>query len=320
MSDLLTAYEASEKFRRKSASTKQRERGPLEDIRASKLGKLPLKALAAKGARAVIEKWRETEGQARGPRAADVRVGLISKALSWGIEYGHATANPARGIQALHDTDRSDVIFLKKDLEAFETAARAARRKLLKKDEQEPEATPNIVLALLLVCYTGLRREDLCNLAWSEIQDNVIVVRPRKSLRRAQTARKSRKAPYAIIPITPELRAILRQCDLGEGKRGPWVLTSTRGGKYTPSGLTSSFIKIRDAAGLVDEQGRKKSLHDGRGTFVTHMRANGIPIEDIAKMVGWSTQDVEQVAKKYVHAERVALAWIERLNRNASGT
>ncbi|MGQ0534151.1 MAG: tyrosine-type recombinase/integrase [Caulobacteraceae bacterium] len=265
LGDVLSAYEASESFRRKSASTKQRERGPLEDIRSSKLGMLPVKALAASGTRSVIAKWREAEGKKRGPRAADIRVGLISKALAWGIDQGYVTVNPARGIHALHDSDRSDMIFLKKDLEAFEVAARAARRKLLKKDDKEPKETPPIVLALLLVCYSGLRREDLCNLTWNEVQANVIVVRPRKSLRRAQTARKSRKAPYAIIPITPELRAILDQCDPGEDKRGPWVLTNTRGCKYTPSGLTSSFIKIRDAANIVDDQGRKKSLHDGRG-------------------------------------------------------
>ncbi|MGQ0534150.1 MAG: hypothetical protein ACT4OF_15890 [Caulobacteraceae bacterium] len=53
---------------------------------------------------------------------------------------------------------------------------------------------------------------------------------------------------------------------------------------------------------------------------MTQMCANGIPVADVAKMVGWSTEDVEQLAKKYVDAERVALAWIERLNRNASST
>lgn len=320
LADILHLYEGSKKFIRKSDSTKSRERGPLEEIRKSRVGSLPKKALASKGARPAIEKWRDEVGETQGLRAADVRVGLISKALSWAVQEGLAPANPAYGIEHLHDSDRSEIIFLPKDLEAFETAARARRRKNLKKDADEPEDTPTVVLALLLVCFTGLRREDICLLTWKSVGENVIQVKPLKSVRRARTSRKSRDARTASIPITPELRTILNKCDPGEGKRGPWVLTSTTGGRYTPSGLTSSFIKVRDAANIVDEEGRKKRLHDARGTFVTNMRARGFTVDEIAEMVGWSKAEVEKIAKKYIDAERVALEWIQRVMKNVQST
>lgn len=320
LADILHLYEASKKFTRKSDSTKSRERGPLEEIRKSRVGSLPKKALASKGTRREIESWRDEVGEAQGLRAADVRVGLISKALSWAIQEGLASDNPAYGIEHLHDADRSDIIFLPKDLQAFEAASRTRRMKNLKKGAAEPESTPQIVLALLLVCYTGLRREDICTLTWKNVGDNVIQVKPLKAVRRARTSRKSRDVRPAIIPITPELRAILDQCDPGDGKRGPWVLTSTTGGPYTPTGLTTSFIKVRDAANIVDDEGRKKRLHDARGTFVTNMRTHGFTVDQIADMVGWSKAEVEKIAMKYIDAERVAMEWIERVTKNTSGT
>ena len=165
-----------------------------------------------------------------------------------------------------------------------------------------------------------MRREDACNLTWEMVQGNAIVFRPLKSLRRARTSGKSRNVPSVVIPIRDELRDVLVQCGLGSEKRGPWVLTNFLGRKWTPSGLTTSFTKTRDRAGLVDANGRKKCLHDGRGTFVTYMRTQGFTVEEIADMVGWATADVKEIAKKYVDAERVAMSFLERLNRNASST
>ena len=40
---------------------------------------------------------------------------------------------------------------------------------------------------------------------------------------------------------------------------------------------------------------------------------------ELAQMVGWSEEDVERVATHYVDAERIAMAWLERLKRNAGG-
>jgi transposase len=50
------------------------------------------------------------------------------------------------------------------------------------------------------------------------------------------------------------------------------------------------------------------------------MRAKGFSDDDVAEMVGWSKQDVQKVAKRYVHRGIVSLATIERVLKNASGT
>lgn len=320
LSGVLDAWEASAHFRRRSDSTKRRERGPLEKIRTSPLGGMPVRLLAARSAKQEIRAWL-TKIAKKHPRAADTRKDILSKALNWAVAEGLCSANPVKGIEDFAFADRSDIIWLKEDIAAFENAARAARRNLLKEGAPEPNTRPAIMLALLLACYSGLRREDLCNLAWRDVGPKALTVRPLKSTRRRKTAGK--KAPaVVVIPRTPDLDAVLSELKNSSGDANPWVLTNSRGKKWTPSGLTSSFIKIRDEAKVVHqpEHGSSdvpipKTLHDARGTFVTHMRMLGFTMDQVAEMVGWETADVDRVAKRYADAERIASAWLEQLEK-----
>lgn len=325
LAGILHAWEDSDKFKRRSESTKRNERGSLEKIRQSPLGPMPVRLLAARNAKKEIKAWLTEVASERGPRAADTSKDILSKALNWAMTEGHCTANPVLGIADFAFADRSDITWLQPDIEAFEEAARAARRKLLKKGTPEPNARPAIVHVLLLACHTGLRREDLCNLAWSDVGPKAITKRPSKSLRRRETAGK-RAPAVVVIPRTDELNAVLSELRPKDEVKNPWVLTNSYGAKWTPEGLTSSFSKIRDGArdgkGIVHEStpGSKgppiaKTLHDARGTFVTHMRMLGYTKEEVADMVGWETADVDRVAKRYADAERIASALLERLER-----
>ncbi|HRO03847.1 MAG TPA: tyrosine-type recombinase/integrase, partial [Terricaulis sp.] len=192
----------------------------------------------------------------------------------------------------------------------------------------QPNTPPAIVLALLLACYTGLRREDIVNLAWRDVGPHAITMRARKSVRRAKTAKK-KPPPPVVIPRTADLNAVLELLRPEDEAKQPWVLANSRGKKWTPDGLSSTFFKVRNAAngntGIThqpDESSAEpidKTFHDARGTFVTHMRMLGFAKEEVAEMVGWTTADVDRVAKRYADAERIALAWLERLKRKAAG-
>ena len=106
------------------------------------------------------------------------------------------------------------------------------------------------------------------------------------------------------------------------------VFLNSRGKAWTPDGLTSSFSNARDRGGPLDAEGRPtpiadlggrpKSLHDAREAFVTHMRVRmpDVSNAELAKRVGWSEGDFERIATHYVDAERIALAWLERLKRD----
>lgn len=331
---ILDTWEGSDAFKNRAESTKKNERNVLKQIRADapeKLRKTPARLLNPKAVKVVRRELRTWLGEVavkNGPRAADSRRDVISKAMNWGIGEDYCSANAAEGIEDFSYADRSDIIWLGDELLTFEGKGREARRKLLKKDAPEPEEPPETTVALLLACYSGLRREDLCRFADPHITPAALVLKPLKAQRRARTAKK--KAPADIvIPRTPELNAVLEICFR---LRAKWVkkdgvarvhiLLNSRGKPWTPAGLTSSFIKIRDEAKVFhipDEPGAEpiaKTLHDGRGTFVTHMRCLGYSKEDVADMVGWTTEDVDRVAKKYADANRIALAWLERLKRS----
>ncbi|HYD86727.1 MAG TPA: hypothetical protein VEA80_04575 [Vitreimonas sp.] len=328
---ILTAWEGSPAFIHRAHSTKRNERNALKQIGSAGIAKTPAKFLTPKSVKAVrrdIRTWLQKVADEQGPRAADVRKEILSKALNWGIDEGYCEANPADGIEDFSYSDRSDIIWLGGELMGFESAGRAARRKLMKKDAPEPEEPPDTTLALLLACYSGLRREDLCRFADPHIGEHAIALKPLKAQRRARTAGK--KAPAdIIIPRTPELNAVIALCRQVRAKweekdkiKRAHLLLNSRGRPWTPAGLTSSFIKVRDAAKIlhVYDDGRNpepKRLHDARGTFVTHMRCLGYTKEEVAEMVGWDTDDVDRVAKKYADADRIALAWLERLKRRA---
>lgn len=329
---ILDAWEASSAFRDRAESTKRNERSALKHIRAdADFLTTPSKFLDAKnikGVRRRVRGWLETVSASNGPRAADTRRDIISKAINWGIGEEYCSANPAEGIEDFAYADRSDIIWLNEELQAIEAAARAERRKRLKEGAPEPLEPPAPVLALLLACYSGLRREDLCRLNDAALSDAAIMLKPLKSQRRARTAKKRAPADI-VIPRTPELNAVLAMCkqirerwEKRDKVKRAHILLNSRGMAWTPTGLTSSFIKIRDIAGIehVYDDGREpapKTLHDARGTFVTHMRCCGYSKEEVGEMVGWETEDVERVSKRYADADRIALAWLERLKRAA---
>jgi integrase len=253
-------------------------------------------------------------------------VQVLSRALNWAMGDGLAPANPAAKLKPLHFSDRSDVIWGGPDIQAFIAAARGDSDPA---DYIAPEA-----LALMGACYSGLSRQDLCALTWPQVGPHAITGKRLKAARRARTAGK--KARTIVIPRTSELDAVLAICERRaaewekkDGVKRLHVFLNSRGKPWTPDGLTSSFNKARDKGGpvgpggkptpIADAEGRPKRLHDARGTFVTHMRMRmpDVTNAELAKMVGWEEEDVERIATRYVDADRIALAWLERLKRGA---
>lgn len=293
LAGVLDAYERSDAFKRRAASTNTEWSRILAELQRHKLGQMPTAALAARRAPAAFQDAQAAWVREKGPRAADYRIQVLRTALAWAVLRGDAPANPAARVPAVWTSDRSDTIWTKEDETRFAAVAPAP-----------------VLLALQLACATGLRREDLVTLSPSQIGPHAITLQPRKSARRAKTAGK--KARTAVVPLTDEARAVLAQCDL----KGLRVLTNSKGRPWTPDGLTSSFIKARDAAGIVDaETGRPKTLHDCRGTFATRLAAAGFTADEIADVLGWELRAVRDIIRRYVSDDALALAQIERLRR-----
>jgi integrase len=153
------------------------------------------------------------------------------------------------------------------------------------------DAPAQLLRALRLASMTGLRLGDLVRLDWSQVGDQAIILTTRK--------RKGR----AVIPVVPELRAFL---DTIEGREGA-VLRNSRGEAWTESGLGTVFQRSKP-------EGFDRTMHDLRGTYVTWLATKGLTDDEIARVVGWTSQRIAGIRARYVDEARVIVSLVNRLS------
>lgn len=298
---LVTAYKAAPDGYQKLGDSTRAEWARWLDAITARFGTLPVVALKAKGTRRLIIAWRNEF--AATPRKADYGIQVLRRVLSWAVDNELAEANPAEGIPALYDADRSGEI-----VEPDEFAAILAR------------TTPPASRFFRMAAATGLRRGDLRKLQWSHINETSIEM----------PTGKSRGRKRIIVPLLPEARAVLDECRLAqreaaaraEKKGRPtqlplYVLTTAANKQWSKDGPTGSWSKAvvpaKDEAASAPTI--DKHLHDLRGNFATLLMATGLSDEMIADMMGWETDDVKKIRKRYVDRDRVALLIAAKIGR-----
>jgi len=153
------------------------------------------------------------------------------------------------------------------------------------------DAPAHLLQALRLASITGLRLGDLVRLDWSQVGERAIILTTRK--------RKGR----AVIPVVPELRTFLEAI---EGRDGA-VLRNSRGKPWTESGLGTVFQRTKP-------EGFDRTIHDLRGTYVTWLATKGLSDDEIARIVGWTSQRIAGVRARYVDEARVIVSLVDRLS------
>jgi hypothetical protein len=306
VAELLLQFEVSADFKRLAASTQTQWGYALRYLRDGDVGRMPVKALSATRAHAALVQWHEGLAQTRGARAADYQVQVLRRALAWACKRRIAPANPAEGLEGLWRADRSDLIWEPHHL----TAVRATAAQLMAAATQ-PSTRAQLQAALDVIdiaCLTGMRRDDLSVHSWSQIRDGVVVYTPRKSDRRARSSGKA--AMPVVVPILPALAAIYERLRpaFGVAVDSPWVIRSSRGGRYTANALGTIVGDLARAASV------DRHLHDCRGTFVTMMRSAGATREEVADMVGWEVAQLKRIERRYLSASAFTEARIRRLN------
>jgi integrase len=254
----------------------------------NKWGETPIKFWSnPQMVRKVVE-WRDSRSET--PRGADNGVNVLKALLSFARLRGFVTINVADNIPKLYrGADRAEIIWSNADIAAF-----------VKHGPQ------HIVDGLQLATLTGLRRDDLVSLTWDEVQPSVIV---RKALKVSRG-----KRWHATVPIIPELDVLLEMLRTRDRNTGvKTVLVNSQGNSWSGDGFGGSFNKVRDLAGIVHSDGRKKHLHDVRGTFATKLFSEGVPDADIANIMAWSPEQVAGIRRVYVDQSRVIVAIAERI-------
>ena len=272
---LVIRYLKSPEFKALAARS-QRDRRKFLDLCRDKWGTLPIKALNSGKMRAVLIKWRNEFADT--PKSADERLVAMSALLGWAHDNGEIEANVLANFPRIYRVDRSAIIWAPDDL-----------------DRLFVHADQNLWDAVELAIHTGARVGDLRALAWSNVGRSALTYQPSKA----------RKRKTAVIPITPELRAVL---DRIPRRRSTTILTSSRGLPWTEPGLSTAFQKAKRDAGITGLR-----FHDLRGTAATKLIRAGVGLDDVATILGWSLETVREISRRYVSSDAMADAMIARL-------
>lgn len=274
----VTLYKASDDFAALAPTTRRVWGKWLDEVKAH-FGPLSMRQFDRPKIRVPITQWR-AKWKAT-PRQADMGKQVLSRVLSFAVAQGAIQFNPCEGIPNLYHGDRSDIIWTADDLAAFCATA-----------------SPEIVWAAKLAAHTGLRRTDLVQLAWTNVNELAIETRTSKS-----GGRRS-----ATIPLTADARALLATIP----KRATTVLTSTRGRPWTVDGFGTAWGRAFDASTLA---GRNLHLHDLRGTAATNYYRADFTIREIAGILGWAEDKVERLIDRYVKRDEILRDRIRRLEK-----
>lgn len=148
-----------------------------------------------------------------------------------------------------------------------------------------------------LLCYTGMRFEEVLGLRWEDISDGWIsvqraVVHPTRNM--PEVKKPKTKTSIRKIPANEELLKLL---DIGGKRRKGFVLAKETDPKHeTPLSYSEArriFNKIRKQFGIDGY-----SAHDFRDTCATEWREKGMALDVIARLLGHSK--TETTERKYV--------------------
>jgi len=266
LSGLIREFEATKQWRRLAESTKKEYRRVFK-FWDSEYGTCPFRALEDKAFRADVIKWHDKFSEAK-PREADNRVTILARLLSWAAKDGPLGANVLDGFERAYAGDRSDIIWLPEQVEAFLAVA-----------------SPEMQLAMALALHTGQRQGDIRKLAWSAYDGSSI------SLRQGKANRLGIAAPVTRIPCTKALKVTLDSAP----RRAAVILTTKTGRAYQKRYFAEQWEQTCKAAGINDLH-----FHDIRGTTVTMLFRAGCSIGEIVTITGHSLRRAQDILDKYL--------------------
>lgn len=239
-------------------------------------GETPVSVFEDRRCRTDIIAWRDMFADY--PRTADRLVGMLSRILNFAVDRSMLNTNYAAKVRNLADTNNADEIWEPHHWEQWNSV----------------DIPPQLQDAVFLGSMTGLRLTDLTLVNYEDhVFPNAIKI---------YTSKGKKRKTRAVIPILPELRDWMK-----DREHKGTILKNSRGYKWTPSGLGSTFQKQKP-------EGFERSMHDLRGTFATRLILAGLTDDQTAMIMGWDSKRVAEIRRRYVDEERVIVHLADRLS------
>lgn len=214
-------------------------------------GECPLAVLSA---RQVIVLRDRKAGK---PGAANNRLKYLSAMFRWAVQAGHLTANPARDVEPIKYASDGFHTWTPDEVAQYE-AKHAVGTKAR--------------LALALLMFTGMRRQDVVLFGRQHVRDGVLTFTPRKTLK------STRKA--ITLPVLPELQEIIEASQCGDLA----FLVTEYGRPFTAAGFGNRFGEWCAEAGLPH-----CSAHGLRKAGATLAAESGATDRELMAIFGWET-------------------------------
>lgn len=251
---LTKLFKDSDDYKSKSDKTRRAYDRYIRMINAE-FGSMPIAAAQQPGARGVFKKWRDSMADRR--RTADYAWTTLARVLSCAKDDGLIAINVCERGGRLYKADRSDKIWLAKDIAALIAVAR-----------------PEIQLALMVALWLGQRQGDLLRLRWDDYDGRTVRLKQGKTGARV------------IIPVGKTLKISLDAAP----RIGDTILVNTRGRAWTEDGFRSSWAAAVRKSGVTG-----LTFHDIRGTVVTRLALAGCSALQIGAITGHSSRDAAAV-------------------------
>lgn len=285
LNSLIRDYARSPEFKTQLADSTRREYARKLAAIEAEFGDLPVAALNNPRVKGPFMEWRADVAAASGPREADYRLSVASAMLSWAVDNGKIDANHLKGFKRLYRANRSEVIWLTDDIQAFMSAAPLEMQR-----------------ALLLALHTGLRQGDLRKLCWTNYDGEQLTLRIGKNQRGGV------QAPLVQTPCTRALRQMLD----GMERRSAVILATQSGRPFTARYFSQQWGRAMAAAGMDDSP---LHFHDLRGTAVTMLAEAGCTVAQIVAITQHSLATATQILEVYLsptkHLATQAIAQFE---------
>ena len=144
--------------------------------------------------------------------------------------------------------------------------------------------------ALAFIFWTGLRKREVFDLKWSEVDLNNDVLRIEEDRMKGRVALER--------PVTPKIRAIL-EAQRHARPASSWVFPAAKGDGHLIDARKT--LKLANRASLAE--GRSITIHDLRRTYLAAAALAGVPEVGAKLLVGHSVADITQTYQKALRSE-----------------
>ena len=208
-----------------------------------------------------------------GPGTASKCVALLSTVFNFAIKRGLLEENPATGIEKYKDKKRERFLTSKEFKTLGETLAAANHH------------NPYALAAIKVLMLTGLRKNEVINMKWDDLQAELGVI----LIPESKTGKK-------FVPLTQPVATILKGLSRIEGC--DYIFPGVDNRPY--QGLPKVWAKIRKQVNLEDVR-----LHDLRHSFASVGAMGGESLYILGKLLGHTDQSTTQ---RYAHIGNNPLA------------